>query len=448
MRLPVSQPGDIFVAMMQVQMELGETMKSYRIGFPGQLEASVKSAKNALIVYELQQTVDGQLLSEAVNKAMKLHPLFQSRLVRKAGLYCFEETSAEAVVKEVPWGQHVSYGTEEFHGLPWVITYSESTIVFTALHSLCDGMGMNAFMRTVFRYYFEAKGVVFHDDEGLLTPEDTRRTVVDPFRETGIKKAKTDIHEEDVKAHPIPDAFYSPVSLEDSVALFVIERADVSERGAETDTSIFAVLSALACRAFAEAAELEDGYVTANVAVDLRSTYGSITDQDFSVAPQLRYDVAKLKNRDLSLQATVLRSQLDLYLDRENLDHQISVSNMTNGPLCRLILPVAKKAYMQMLFGKQASLVYSHMTKTGFSKTIENQLKCVFLSGRNSGTPLTLFHGVTFRDNIYLNLQESSDGQKIVAAYAKLLDEQGIRYELHRLPSPGFYQYRGKPYFG
>ena len=86
MRLPVSQPGEMFVAMMQVQMELGETMKSYRIGFPGQLEASVKSAKNALIVYELQQTVDGQLLSEAVNKAMKLHPLFQSRLVRKAGL--------------------------------------------------------------------------------------------------------------------------------------------------------------------------------------------------------------------------------------------------------------------------------------------------------------------------------------------------------------------------
>lgn len=421
-----------------------KSSERYRLGFPGQLDASLKSYKNTLFIYELKQPVDGPVLERAVNKAMDMHPIFQSVLKKGiSGFYC-ERTSVPAVVREVPWGDNVMYGTAEFNYLPWVITYTENRIVFTALHSICDVYGMNEFMRTILRFYLSDKGVVFDSDEGLVAPEDIRRKAADPFKETGIRKAEKSItYKKDIESCSVREDFYHPhVESEESEKQFVMKLADVRRCCDETETSLFAVLCAMACSAYARAAGLDEGYAAAYVAVDPRKLYGVISDQDFSLAPQLRYDIKKLSGKSLMLKSTALRSQLDLFMDKDNLDHKMSIMNMTNGLLRPLIMPAAKKAYSEMLYGNHANLIYSHITKLGMSETMEDQLSSVYLAGHHCPDKLTLLHSVTFKDTIYMNFIENSAGHRIAAAYAEELKENGIPYELNIRPAVGKYWYR------
>jgi len=245
-------------------------MRRLKLSFDGQLLAYTKTLDNGILVYELYEDVDGILLKDAVNKAMDYHPVFKSKIVKSFGTYYIEENTKEAVVIELPWEKSIVYGTKEFNEFPWLCAYTENKITFVAAHFLTDGAGEISFMKTVLRFYFEGKGAKFPSDFGLVS--DIKATYVDAFKKTGINKAKKAITTlKTVSATKVPDEFYdfSKTDFENIVYYFIINKEDIHKLGTESETSSASVLAALGCRAYAKAASLKSGFVTASIACDL-----------------------------------------------------------------------------------------------------------------------------------------------------------------------------------
>lgn len=128
---------------------------------------------------------------------------------------------------------------------------------------------------------------------------------------------------------------------------FVIAKESVKELSESTETSTFAMLSGMAAKALSRVLDIENGHINIMIATDLRRQYNSITDRGFVLTHELVYDVSKLKKKDMFLTATALRSQLDLFMDKDNLDFEILKAQKNNDLLnvCPFILNIAKKLF-------------------------------------------------------------------------------------------------------
>jgi len=158
----------------------------------------------------------------------------------------------------------------------------------------------------------------------------------------------------------------------------------------------------------------------------------------------LQFDVKKLKDRDLNLSSTALRSQLDICLTEDNLHNRIAMANTMNGPLKPLVMPLAKKAFKDALFSKKAGFVYSHMTKLQMPEIIEDHMESVYWSGCYSDPPLMLVHGTTFGGKIILHFNDSSKGRSVTKAFEKRLVNDNVSFEHTTMPGHGVVLYSPK----
>lgn len=399
--------------------------KIYRLSFDGQVNASLNNMF-PYYIFEMKETVDAGKLQKAVVDSLKYHPTFKTRIIKKNFKYYLEENDRLPIVKEAAWDEPVDYGADDTNEYPWIITCSENKIVFTCAHAICDGMGAMHFLRDVLNCYF-----------GLKVEElEAEKTIEDSFAINANKKAKAPFERKkpDLPVE-MPLSMFETENSKVEYYRFVFQKEDIKEIAENTETSNFAMLSGMAAKALSRVLNAETGNIKVMVITDLRRQYNSVTDRGFVLTPELVYNIQKLKNKDVFLTATALRSQLDLFLDKDNVDFEVAKAQKNNDLLniCPFILRIAKQVFYNMLYSPRASIVYTHLVHMGLSPEIEEKIADFYVAGCKSAKPLIALLGANFKGKISLTFGECTKDSIYAKEFAKVLEEEGVSYKMENL---------------
>lgn len=104
---------------------------------------------------DLKEPVDGTILQNAVNTAMKRFPYFSVRVVRQGEELVTEQNPLPHNI--IHSDQKITLGTDEVNYHLAVISYYENRIFFNFSHSITDGVGRAPLTKSVLYYYLREK---------------------------------------------------------------------------------------------------------------------------------------------------------------------------------------------------------------------------------------------------------------------------------------------------
>ena len=131
-------------------------------------EVTSSSLYTAKVVVELNIPVHGEVLREAAQKAFRRFPYY-SRTVRRDEQGAFVLEPCEKPICVFEEGDQVTLGTEQTNGLLFAITYGPSTVYFNFCHNFCGGCGAMMWIKSTLWQYLTDEGYEV-DSEGILTP--------------------------------------------------------------------------------------------------------------------------------------------------------------------------------------------------------------------------------------------------------------------------------------
>ena len=149
-----------------------------------------KDRKRSYIVEVcLSEPIRGDLLQQAVDKALRRLPYYGSTFVRKKGLYYYADNDLPLLVAESESPRVIGGEITNFHMLD--VTWWKNKISFAMFHGLCDGLGFNRWIEAVLYHYVCLKDGRQYSDEGIYTD----RIPFDPaeLADIHIERRKADI---------------------------------------------------------------------------------------------------------------------------------------------------------------------------------------------------------------------------------------------------------------
>lgn len=120
-----------------------------------------------VVEVDLSEDVQGDVLQAAVDKALERLPYYRQTLVRKKGLYYYADNDLPFVVAESAEGRPVGGEATNYHMVD--VTYTGKTTRFAMNHGFCDGLGLNRLIEAVLYHYFCLKDGVTYADDGIYT---------------------------------------------------------------------------------------------------------------------------------------------------------------------------------------------------------------------------------------------------------------------------------------
>ena len=430
-------------------------MKTYAMPLGGQAML-LGNTQFPVYSYKMTEAVDGPLLEQAVNEALKYHPYFATRIIKDDnGCFHLEENTEKALVPEAQWGRQILYGTAEMHEFPWVITYIEDNIAFSAAHALTDGTGANLFMNSVLGWYFHYQGKISRETALACQPENPEATLENSaLAHADPQNIAIGIGREQ-KASQIPMSFYK--SAEDRIQnyIFTLPLSAVQTKAGDAEVTTSSVVAAVFARSLEQALGAADGNIQVQVAINLRRLFSSITEQNFVGLAILNYPIAKCSKMPIEAVETIFRSQLDLVLDETNLIAGFNQTAMGEQALKQnpQILQVVANQIQGIMEAPQAKCVYTHLTKLPFHPEVARYLEDFeFLGGKGGTQTLMVILARTYRDSIKFMLGQASKNDCLVTCMENELKEEQIPYtlELSDKVLPLYYNpyfYKGSPFY-
>ena len=138
--------------------------------------------------------VRGELLQQALDKALDRLPYYRSTFVRKSGLYYYADNDLPVHVAESENARSIGGKVTNYHMFD--ITYYENKISFSMFHGLCDGLGLNRLIESTLYHYFCLKDGKNYSDEGIYT----NNIPFDPEETIDVMEKKTDADPKELKA--------------------------------------------------------------------------------------------------------------------------------------------------------------------------------------------------------------------------------------------------------
>jgi len=150
--------------------------------------------RSYIVEVTLSDGIRGDLLQQAVDKALKRLPYYRSTFVRKKGLYYYADDDLPFLVAESENPRVIGGKITNYHMLD--VTYRGDRISFAMFHGLCDGLGFNRFIEAVLYHYMCLRDGKEYSDEGIFT----ERIPYDPAEETDVHIVRRKANIKDLKA--------------------------------------------------------------------------------------------------------------------------------------------------------------------------------------------------------------------------------------------------------
>ena len=147
---------------MKIPITLGDAMYVYgSLGL--NMDYSVR------IALQLKDEIDSTILTEALNKTQQRHPYLSLRLRKDEKEYYYEENPAPVTLHHTD--EKIRLNAEETNYHIWAVCYNEDRLYLDIFHGALDGTGMYKVLATLLYYYCAARYRVT-DHSGINTLED------------------------------------------------------------------------------------------------------------------------------------------------------------------------------------------------------------------------------------------------------------------------------------
>lgn len=352
----------------------------YKLCFGDQINALF----NITVPYvwiSLDVEIDKKQLEKSVNEALHFHPTFKTKIVKCKGLFYLEENDLPVMIRDFNWNERYKFSLEGNNNYPWVIVCSGNDLIFTGSHAISDGGGINLFLQTVLRIYYELSGEKFVGDFGKLLEDKIEDTIIDPYKKYAVDGAQNPFpinrKVKKKKVNHIPNDMYVTDLADVKIHQFIFDEKDIQLFSKASETSSFAIISVILAKSLARCANFNDGYVKVGVAVNRRAKTKSLSDRNFSYTPFLNYDVALCDNKDIDMIATGFRSQLDIEMDYDNVIYKISEVNKQTEFITKhpIILKLIDLFVKNRLYNNEAKIIYTHIIRPGFDEEILKHIR-------------------------------------------------------------------------
>ena len=230
-----------------------------------------KDRKRSYIVeVSLSEDIRGDLLQQAVDKALRRLPYYGSTFVRKKGLYYYADDDLPLLVAESETPRVIGGEITNFHMLD--VTWWKNKISFAMFHGLCDGLGLNRWIEAVLYHYVCLKDGRQYSDEGIYTdriPYDPAELVDihSERRKADIKKVKEMMGKE--KRFRLPELRENKVERMYSLPLKV-KTEDFLRWCKSNGASPAAGAAAIMTKAIARENDALDGVIMSVIPISLR----------------------------------------------------------------------------------------------------------------------------------------------------------------------------------
>ena len=226
------------------------------------IEASGTNIENdPLFRIIFKDKVDPVKLEDAVYKAIRLHPLFGTKVCFDRNYYLVTNNRPIKIINSSEKNRPRKFG-KATNDYPWQMCWDENIVTFEWCHGITDGMGAMEFIETILSFYCGAK-----------TPEVPRRIQLGPGLEPFVDKSeKGENFSIDPKGFSIKDfpAFKRGYKTDCHVL-----KADISEVlscSKENETTVAPILSILLSKAIKNnlPERAKNRNVACNIVLDLR----------------------------------------------------------------------------------------------------------------------------------------------------------------------------------
>ena len=162
-------------------------------------------------VCELYETVDAQILQNALDKTVMRFPLYKSILKKGLFWYYFEDTTLQPVVKAESDQPCAPLYNADRPGLLFRVCYYKRRINLEVFHALADGMGAVHFLRTLAYFYLAEKHPDCTDEKFQLndydpSPEQIGQDAFRKYYDKGKKiRQKKAVHAYQIEGSRLPD---------------------------------------------------------------------------------------------------------------------------------------------------------------------------------------------------------------------------------------------------
>ena len=287
---------------------------------------------------ELFDTVDPQVLQQALDITLEAFPLYQS--VIKSGLfwYYFEKSRFKAVVTEENLPPCSTLYDKNNKTLLFRVMYYRKRISFEVYHALADGAGALQFFRTLVFHYISIKyKYALRDKSPVLDIEASRTQKLDDsfqkyYKDEKIFTKKKRIKAYNIKGAKIPECRFSVIE-------GVIPVDEILPKVKEYKSSLTIFLAAILMCAINEEipARLKRKPVVLSIPVNLRNYYSSQTARNFFGVINVDYDFSK-GSQELSEVINSLKEKFKENLTPEVLAGRINkLASLENNYFLRVI---------------------------------------------------------------------------------------------------------------
>lgn len=420
-------------------------LNRYCLSYREQRYAAVRQVIPDIRV-RLRSQVDPDRLLASVTEALEYHPLFKTRMIRDHGLYWLVKNEAEPVIREEQWETPLVFGRNTDHRYLWAITYSENQILFTASHALSDGSGYLAFLRTILILYLRDCGVAFSEEvlqdlsrkksPDAIDPQNPYELFCDmPSSPPGVPAFSP--------ASMLPDDAFEPDIRKISTYKLSFNRDELHQAAGYSETSLFSVMACLLVRAAERTFQMNEGAIEVRIPVDLRAFFPAITEHNFVYGFPLHYDVEKMKYLPDEKVETAFRSQLDLFVDRDNLIQKIKQDHkhyelLKQSPTALDAMPIEAETPTRPI----AKIMYSHITQIGFPAELEDQIEEFGYVTGNRADHYLLFMAMTRGSRIEISVQQATRSDSLIHALKDAAARRGFHCQIEKQRARPFTVYQ------
>jgi len=287
---------------------------------------------------ELFDTVDPQVLQEALDITLEAFPLYQS--VIKSGLfwYYFEKSHFKALVTEENIPPCSTLYDKNNKTLLFRVMYYRKRISFEVYHALTDGAGALQFLRTLVFHYITIKYEhALKDKSPVLDIEASKTQKLDDSFQKHYKDEKGSSKKKKIKAFKIKGSKIPEYRIRVIEGIIPVDA--ILPKVKENKASLTIFLAAVLMCAINEEipARLKKRPVVLSIPVNLRNYYSSQTARNFFGVINVDYDFSKGSD-DLTEVIEALKKKFKENLTPEVLARRINkLASLEHNYVLRLI---------------------------------------------------------------------------------------------------------------
>lgn len=396
-----------------------------------------ESVNTFRIKFRLKDTVDGKLLQQAAEQALKRYPYYSVRCVLSGQEYMLEPNCEPFIV--VNTANPVELGGTVNNGYLLAVSYWQDTVWFNMFHGLADGCGTMRFARTALYYYCCERYDASLPSDGILINDRPipQEEWDNPYIQI-MNGERSLPNDEDVTVRLKTDGAAPALCLFDDPRITFSRRKHYQLRVSEKqvvqycrtqDGTPGVVFSLLMSRAVDKLNPGNERPIISGIAINLRPALNApmYKGSPLGIAP-LSYG-GKIKSKPFAQQATLFRGRLLLLSDYEHLLVGVNHSKRLYAAVDRIPTLEGKKQMMQGVLNSYRNASTFQVSYVGPANMGAVDRYIIEAEAENAGEGLTI-EVMAVNGSFYLDIMQQWQEDLYFDAFCEELASLGFDYEL------------------